>query len=125
MEELDLRLEPNPMKSAQQIGREHERALQDRDDKQILRLRRCDLARQRLRPFGDRSFVVENLDLSLATHEGVSVNVPLLPGSTNFTRTSRTPAGGAASRARNAIRSRGSRLVFGPFAVQTYISRPS
>ena len=78
VKELDLRLEPDPMQGAQQVGREHERALQDRDDKQVLRLRRGDLPRQRLRSFGDRPLVVENLDLSLAAHEGVSVNASFI-----------------------------------------------
>ena len=109
VEELDLRLEPHPMQGAQQVGREHERPFEDRDDKQVLRLRRCDLARERFRSFGDRPFVVEDLDLSFAAHEGDSVNEPLSPGAANFTRTSRTPAGGAANRARNGTRSRGAK----------------
>src|ERR1700677_1486613 len=120
MKELDLRLEPGPMQGAQQVGREHERALEDGDDKQVLRLRRGDFARELLRAFGDRALVVEDLDLSFTAHEGDSVNrPPLSPGALNFTRTSQTPAGGAATRARNGTRSRAPRLVFGPFAVQT------
>ena len=107
------------MQGAQQVGREHERAFEDGDDKQVLRLGRGDLPRQRLRSFGDRLFVEEDFDLSRAAHEGVSVNAPLLPGSANFTRMSRTPAGGAASRARKETRSRAPRRAFGVRAVQT------
>ena len=57
VKKLDLRLEPHPMQGAQQVGREHERPFEDRDDKQVLRLRRGDLARERFRSLGDRPLV--------------------------------------------------------------------
>ena len=39
MNELDLGLEPDPVEGADQIGGEHEAALEDRDDEQVLGLR--------------------------------------------------------------------------------------
>ena len=57
VKKFDLRLEPDPMQGAQQVGREHEGALEDRDDEQVLRLGRGDLPGERFRSLGDRPFV--------------------------------------------------------------------
>ena len=119
MEELDLRFEAGAMEGAQQVGGEHERALEDRHHQQVLRLGGGDLLRHRVGALSDRRRVEENLDLPFAAHELASVKEALSPGAPNFTSTSRTPSGGEASRARNGARSPAASRSFAPRVVQT------
>ena len=62
MQELDLRGEAGPVQGADQVGREHEAALEHRDHEQVLRLGRRDLARHLLVAARDRGIVEQDTD---------------------------------------------------------------
>src|SRR5271168_2900860 len=99
MKKLDMRLEADAMHGAQQVGREHEGAFEDRDDQQVLRLGLGDSPRQRRRPLRDRLLVDQDFNFSRAAHDPSGSDAILSPGATNFTSASATPSGGASSRA--------------------------
>ena len=62
MDELDLRREAGAVQRADQVGREHEAALQHRDDEQVLEPGPGDLARQLLVAARDGGLVEKNPD---------------------------------------------------------------
>src|SRR5450432_2298637 len=119
MDELDMRLEPDPMQGADQVGGEHERALQHGDNQQVLWLDRGDFLGQLLVALGDGGFVVQDFDLPGAAHEPFPPGETFAPAAANFTRTSPMPSGGASSLVRNATFSLASSRALGAGAVHT------
>jgi hypothetical protein len=68
VQELDLRRETRPVQRPDQVGREHEAALQHRDHEQVLRSRRRDVARDLLVALGDGRLVEQDADAGRAGH---------------------------------------------------------
>src|SRR5579863_517044 len=119
MHELDMRLEADAMERAEKVGREHEGALENRDDQQILRIGGCDFLGKGLRAPGDRLFVVEDLKAPRPAQNPSSTGIGASEADAKRTITSLASFGGAASLVRKAPRSPGLSLAFKAFAVQT------
>jgi hypothetical protein len=68
VDELDLGREPRPMQRADEVGREHEAALEDGDDQEIARRRLGDGLGKLLVTSGDRLLVEEHADPAWKPH---------------------------------------------------------
>ena len=69
MHELDLRLSADPMQRAHQISREHETALQDRDDQEIARIALGDFCGDLFITLGDGSFIEQDAYAAVFSHK--------------------------------------------------------